>query len=43
MASVWLVDRVGRPLFGTLGMAAGLILMAIFFHLHITGIVVRWC
>jgi len=43
MAAVWLVDRVGRRpllLFGTLGMAAGLILMGIFFHLHITGIIV---
>jgi SP family arabinose:H+ symporter-like MFS transporter len=41
--AVWLVDRVGRRpllLFGTLGMAAGLIAMGIFFHLHITGTVV---
>jgi sugar porter (SP) family MFS transporter len=43
MIAVWLVDRIGRRpllLFGTLGMAAGLILMGVFFHLHITGIVV---
>lgn len=40
LAAVWLVDRVGRRpllLFGTLGMAAGLIVMGIFFHMHITG------
>jgi SP family arabinose:H+ symporter-like MFS transporter len=43
IAAVWLVDRIGRRpllLFGTLGMATGLILMGVFFHLHITGIVV---
>lgn len=43
MAAVWLVDRVGRRpllLFGTLGMAVGLIMMGIFFHLHITGTLV---
>lgn len=43
LVAVWLVDRVGRRpllLYGTLGMAVGLILMGVFFHLHITGIVV---
>lgn len=43
LAAVWLVDRVGRRpllLYGTLGMAAGLIAMGVFFHMHITGLVV---
>jgi sugar porter (SP) family MFS transporter len=43
LTAVWLVDRLGRRpllLFGTLGMAVGLILMGIFFALHITGLVV---
>jgi MFS transporter, SP family, arabinose:H+ symporter len=43
MAAVWLVDRVGRRpllLFGTLGMAIGLIVMGIFFYLHVTGLAV---
>jgi SP family arabinose:H+ symporter-like MFS transporter len=42
-AAVWLIDRVGRRpllLWGTIGMAAGLIAMGVFFHLHITGPVV---
>lgn len=40
VVAVWLVDRVGRRpllLFGTLGMAAGLIVMGIFFQFHVTG------
>jgi MFS family permease len=43
LVAVWLVDRVGRRpllLYGTLGMAAGLIAMGVFFQLHITGLVV---
>jgi SP family arabinose:H+ symporter-like MFS transporter len=43
LTAVWLVDRWGRRpllLFGTLGMAVGLIVMGIFFAMHITGIVV---
>jgi len=43
LTAVWLVDRLGRRpllLFGTLGMAVGLIVMGIFFAMHITGIVV---
>jgi sugar porter (SP) family MFS transporter len=43
VVAVWLVDRIGRRpllLFGTLGMALGLVLMGVFFHLHITGAVV---
>jgi SP family arabinose:H+ symporter-like MFS transporter len=40
VVAVWLVDRVGRRpllLFGTLGMAAGLIVMGVFFQFHVTG------
>lgn len=43
LAAVWLIDRVGRRpllLYGTLGMAAGLTAMGIFFHLHIKGPIV---
>jgi MFS transporter, SP family, arabinose:H+ symporter len=43
LTAVWLVDKVGRrPLLlgGTLGMAAGLICLGAFFHLHVTGILV---
>jgi MFS transporter, SP family, arabinose:H+ symporter len=43
LAAVWLVDRVGRRpllLYGTLGMAGGLICMGAFFYLHITGVLV---
>ncbi len=43
MTAVWLVDRVGRRpllLYGTLGMAAGLVCMGVFFSHHITGLLV---